>query len=530
MKRSQTLHQPSQFELQPIIQALNAGQLAQAELQAKKLLKHYPASFALYNLYGNALAGQGKNNDAVAVFRQALRINPDIAELHFNVAVLQGQLKRTEEAIKSYRKALALKPDLTDAHYNLAIALQAQEEYELAEQSYRKAIELEPHFHEAIVNLGAVLQEQGQLQQAIDMYQRALSIKVEAKMYFNIGTAYKNMGKLADAIDAYNEALKLEPHYADAHASMAEVLRDQGRYDESVTFFKQALAIDPTLPKANYSLAVYLYDSGRLEEALDYFRASQFADWEERMLYCLYKTERFEEFKRALDELKAVKHNSPFLATLAGHYAENFGVPNDYNFCPDPMRFVFHTEIKELKGEHSELRAALLKEIRSADVAEKMQGRLYNGVQSAGNLLKRPEPAFQELAKLVADAVERYRKHFAGEDCEFIRSFPKKTVIASSWYVRMKQGGHLTSHIHEEGWISGAIYLALPKQKSHEHEGSIEVSTHGDDYPKKHDNFQTRAIAPEVGDFIMFPSSLFHRTIPFSSDEERICIAFDLKP
>jgi hypothetical protein len=74
------------------------------------------------------------------------------------------------------------------------------------------------------------------------------------------------------------------------------------------------------------------------------------------------------------------------------------------------------------------------------------------------------------------------------------------------------------------------MYLSLPTQKKHEHEGSIEVSTHGDEYPKKHDNFSTQALAPEVGDFIMFPSSLFHRTIPFSSDEERICIAFDLKP
>jgi len=218
------------------------------------------------------------------------------------------------------------------------------------------------------------------------------------------------------------------------------------------------------------------------------------------------------------------------LATLAGHYAENFEVENDYNFCPDPIAFVFHTEIKELKGEHSELREALLKEIRSADVSEKMQGRLVNGVQSAGNLLKRQEPVFRELAGLVVDAVDRYRQNFEGADCEFMRSFPKKTEIASSWYVRMKQGGHLNSHIHEEGWISGAMYLALPTNKAHEHEGSIEVSTHGDEYPKKHDNFQAKAIAPEVGDFVMFPSSLFHRTIPFSSDEERICIAFDLKP
>ncbi|WP_414673858.1 putative 2OG-Fe(II) oxygenase, partial [Methylophaga sp. UBA3595] len=42
--------------------------------------------------------------------------------------------------------------------------------------------------------------------------------------------------------------------------------------------------------------------------------------------------------------------------------------------------------------------------------------------------------------------------------------------------------------------------------------------------------FPSKTIAPEVGDIVMFPSSVFHRTIPFNSDEERICIAFDLKP
>ncbi|WP_373280560.1 putative 2OG-Fe(II) oxygenase [Methylomonas koyamae] len=35
---------------------------------------------------------------------------------------------------------------------------------------------------------------------------------------------------------------------------------------------------------------------------------------------------------------------------------------------------------------------------------------------------------------------------------------------------------------------------------------------------------------PKVGDLVLFPSSLFHRTIPFNSDQERICIAFDIKP
>jgi hypothetical protein len=65
-------------------------------------------------------------------------------------------------------------------------------------------------------------------------------------------------------------------------------------------------------------------------------------------------------------------------------------------------------------------------------------------------------------------------------------------------------------------------------------EGAFEYGTHGDQYPvspsKNISDFPTAAIMPNVGDIVLFPSSLFHRTIPFNANEERICIAFDLKP
>jgi hypothetical protein len=93
----------------------------------------------------------------------------------------------------------------------------------------------------------------------------------------------------------------------------------------------------------------------------------------------------------------------------------------------------------------------------------------------------------------------------------------------------MNQGGYLTSHIHEEGWISGCIYLKLP-DKNQDHEGSFEYSTDGDDYPRLHDDFPSRIVDQQVGDLVLFPSSLFHRTIPFHSDQERVCVAFDVKP
>ena len=114
--------------------------------------------------------------------------------------------------------------------------------------------------------------------------------------------------------------------------------------------------------------------------------------------------------------------------------------------------------------------------------------------------------------------------------CEFIKSFPKKIEFSSSWFVKMQKGGHLSSHIHEDGWISGAVYLSIPNENSSSNEGAIQLSTHGDNYPKMHDNFPEKTILPEVGDVIFFPSSVFHRTIPFNSTKERICIAFDLRP
>jgi uncharacterized protein (TIGR02466 family) len=94
----------------------------------------------------------------------------------------------------------------------------------------------------------------------------------------------------------------------------------------------------------------------------------------------------------------------------------------------------------------------------------------------------------------------------------------------------MRQGGHLDAHIHEIGWISGAVYLAMPSDKKNPEEGAFEYGIHGDAYPQQHKEFPVGTVIPNVGEIVLFPSSLFHRTIPFTSSEERICIAFDLKP
>ncbi|HIN75521.1 MAG TPA: hypothetical protein EYM96_04975 [Rhodospirillales bacterium] len=83
--------------------------------------------------------------------------------------------------------------------------------------------------------------------------------------------------------------------------------------------------------------------------------------------------------------------------------------------------------------------------------------------------------------------------------------------------------------MHPDGWLSGVFYLHVPNSGDKE-EGSIEFSLWGYGYPILKDNYPKKRYYPQNGEIILFPSSLFHRTIPFHANENRICISFDLIP
>ena len=274
-----------------------------------------------------------------------------------------------------------------------------------------------------------------------------------------------------------------------------------------------------------------MYDNKAFTEAIQYFESAKIGDWEERILYCFYKLEKYDQFKQKLDSLVVQKNSSPFLATLSAHYAQNFKIKDPYNFCPSPLNFICHEQIPELIENNQQLIKELINDINTADIGQRKQSRLTFGVQSSGNLFKRKESSFSKLDNALKKSINRYFANYQNVDNEFIRSFPKEINFSSAWYVKMQSGGHLSSHIHEDGWISGAVYLAIPKDSgSNGQEGAIELSSDGDEYPRLHDEFEKKVILPNEGDVVFFPSSVFHRTISFNSNEERICIAFDLRP
>lgn len=525
---------PGPAEMNPLIALCQAGRWPEAEALAARLLKAHPQDVGLLNLHGTACSEQGRLEAAAASLRQAAALAPASPELQFNLGVTCGRLGRPDEAIAAYRRAVTLKPDFAVAHYNLGTALKDARQFDEAAAALERAVALQPGYAAAHANLGTVRQAQGRLDEAVAAYRAALAITPSARVLLSLASALRAQGRLDDAAAQLREALALEPGYADAHNNLGETLWDQGRVDDALAAWRAALAIDAGHAEANYNLGTLLYTAGQLADAIPCFERSRLRDWQERRLYCLYKTGRDEDFRAALAPLvAATPHRSPFLATLSAHHAANAGTPDAYDFCRAPLDAVHHARIDELAAPGSTLVAELLRDVEHAEIAERKQGRLHHGIQSAGNLFRRPEPSFRRLAALIEAAVADYRRALTARGDaagEYARAFPRETMFNSSWYVKMRRGGHLSSHIHETGWASGVVYLAMPPREPGREDGCIEFSTDGDGYPRRHDGFPKRVLAPAVGDIVLFPSSLFHRTIPFDADQDRVCVAFDIAP
>lgn len=521
-------------DTQALIALAQAGRWSQLETQARKALGKHPEALLLHNLLGSALNEQGRHAAAVLSFQRAVQLAPQAPELRFNLAVAQAAAGQLAEAVASYRAVLAARPDLTVAHYNLGTTLQRLGRLDEAEAAFRAALAQAPATVETLGNLGAVLQAQGRLDEAVDHYREALRQRELPRLRHNLGTALRSQGRLDEAAEAFEAALRGAPEpalAADTHTRLGETRWDQGRVDEAVAAYRAALALDPAHAAAHYALGVVAFDGGQLEAALACFEQTTLHDAAERRLDALYKLGRTEAFRAELArQLAAGPHRAPRVATLSAHHAHEHGLPDRCGFCPEPLRAIHHGRLDALAEPDSPLRAALLRDLREAQIAERRQGRLHHGVQSAGHLFKRPEASFRTLAELLRGALQAYRAGLDPALGVYARDFPAEPVFSGAWSVAMRRGGHLSAHIHEEGWLSGVVYLQVPEPPPGRQDGAIAFSLDGDGYPRQRADWPETVLQPRAGDVVFFPSSLFHRTLPFDGEVERICIAFDLAP
>lgn len=170
-----------------------------------------------------------------------------------------------------------------------------------------------------------------------------------------------------------------------------------------------------------------------------------------------------------------------------------------------------------------------IEELRDIDcIWEPANKSTHNGFQAGIDLFENPKGKMLELQTLVLNELKKYHLKFKSEECTFIQKWPSEMKI-TGWHVVLKKQGYQSAHIHPSGWLSGVIYLKVVPSLD-QYEGAIEFGLEGDKYKFSHATTKKIMYNPKEGDIVLFPSSLHHKTIPFTSDRERIIVAFDLLP
>jgi predicted O-linked N-acetylglucosamine transferase (SPINDLY family) len=249
-------------------QHYQAGQRDLAIDCLKEALRLNPTIAEAHNNLGIVLAREGRLEEAVASFQEAVRRKPDYADAHSNLGNACREQGDLETAVTHLREGLRLRPDHVEAHYNLGIALLAQQKLSDAISSMEKAIRLKPDHVEALINIGNALHCQGHAAEAITFLERALRLNPQhAGAHHMLGVALNAQGRTDEAVAHYREALRLRPDFPEAFSDLGNALQAQGNVTEGEASLRHVIRLKPDSAEAFYNLALLLSKQRRLEEA-----------------------------------------------------------------------------------------------------------------------------------------------------------------------------------------------------------------------------------------------------------------------
>ena len=228
-----------------------------------------PASWMAHNNLGNVLLQEGRTDEAIALFQQALQIKPDYADAYYNLGNALLHETKVDDAIALYRRALQLNPDYAKAHINLGNALILEGKMDEAMDHYQQALQITPNDAEAHIDLGNALLQKGKADEAIAHFRQALQINPDyAEACYDLGNALLQEGKTDEAMANYEQAVQVDPNYAEAQNNLGEVLLRKGSVDEAITRFQKAVDINPGYADAYFNLGVALSKTGNVDDAI----------------------------------------------------------------------------------------------------------------------------------------------------------------------------------------------------------------------------------------------------------------------
>lgn len=193
--------------------------------RAVQLQASYPDTKAdSWNNLGILAARQGRTDEAVRDFEEALRENPHHLIALENLGNAYRQQERWQEARQALERALAVKPDDAEANYSLGMVFAALDDTERAHMYLAKALQARPDYPEALNNLGVLYLRTGRRDEAVKSFETCMRVAPSFdQSYLNLARLYQLEGQAAKARAVLEELLRQHPGDARARKALGEL-------------------------------------------------------------------------------------------------------------------------------------------------------------------------------------------------------------------------------------------------------------------------------------------------------------------
>lgn len=548
-----------------------AGQSVAAVTALKQAIANGFVTAEVWNALGLAQEETGALTEAVKAFDAAAAADPDYIPALTNGSRVLSMLDEHERAIDLVGQAIQRHPGSVQLNNALAAAHSAAGNQALAVDLYRQALAMDPANKIAAIRLGQVLREQGHANQAVAHFSSIHSrLSGSPEVSDAMAGALIEAGRPHEGEALLEQVCVSSPNYFAAHRAIARLAREYDTGKDPYRTYRELARRWPTEPTIWHEwLAVMMqyrdYTDALpvIDQALHHTGDSAHLRLVQAMaLSELGQREAAEQLFRQLGDentpagqalLIARARNALSLgdAELARKLSQKATTrrPEDqfgwaylglaWRMLGDEREFWLFDYDKQVQQialptlcDPATL-AALNDRLRLLHTATSHppDQSLRGGTQTEGDLFRRAETEIRSLRDDIRGVAQAHAAAMPDDpDHPLYRRKQARIRFAGSWSVRLTTAGFHIAHVHQNGWLSSALHLVVPPLQAGE-SGDAGALVLGAPPVELGLCFAPRKIVrPRAGHLVLFPSAMWHATLPFFGGSERLTVAFDALP
>jgi tetratricopeptide (TPR) repeat protein len=185
---------------------------------------------------------QQKYDDAIELLRNAMKLEPDSAQLYNESGLVYLDSNHTDYAVKFFDKALKVQQRYPEASTNLGIAYLKQGRLAKAITQFEETLEKDENFAGAQYNYGNALILEGFYEKAKAHLKKAIALNPEmAEAYYSLGKAQLHLNEFDEAMKSYKMALDKKKDYTMARQALDQAKKSSEEFRSHITFKKKVV-------------------------------------------------------------------------------------------------------------------------------------------------------------------------------------------------------------------------------------------------------------------------------------------------